>query len=190
MIGTTGNLLKSDSIKPGMDVIMAGTLAIGGTSVIAERYKDKLAGKFSGRFISECLELKDYTSTEKASAIAIDEGAVYMHAVSEGGLFSGLWEVASCVDKGIQVDINKIPIWQQVIEIAEFMDINPYLLEGSGSLLIVSPDGYKIEESLNANGIYGEVIGKITDNKNRVVINGDETRYLEPPRGDEIYKFI
>lgn len=40
MIGTTGNLLKSDSIKPGMDVIMAGTLAIGGTSVIAERYKD------------------------------------------------------------------------------------------------------------------------------------------------------
>ena len=67
------------------------------------------------------------------------------------------------------------------------MDINPYLLEGSGSLLIVSPDGYKIEESLNANGIYGEVIGKITDNKNRVVINGDETRYLEPPRGDEIY---
>ena len=101
-----------------------------------------------------------------------------MHAVSEGGLFSGLWEVASCVDKGIQVDINKIPIWQQVIEIAEFMDINPYLLEGSGSLLIVSPDGYKIEESLNANGIYGEVIGKITDNKNRVVINDDETRYL------------
>ena len=61
-----------------------------------------------------------------------------MHAVSEGGLFSGLWEVASCVDKGIQADINKIPIWQQVIEIAEFMDINPYLLEGSGSLLIVS----------------------------------------------------
>ena len=190
MIGTTGNLLKSDSIKPGMDVIMAGTLAIGGTSVIAERYKDKLAGKFSRKLISECLELKDYTSTEKASAIAIDAGAVYMHAVSEGGLFSGLWEVASCVDKGIQVDINKIPIWQQVIEIAEFMDINPYLLEGSGSLLIVSPDGYKIEESLNANGIYGEVIGKITDNKNRVVINGDETRYLEPPRGDEIYKFI
>ena len=94
MIGTTGNLLKSDSIKPGMDVIMAGTLAIGGTSVIAERYKDKLAGKFSGRFISKCLELKDYTSTEKASAIAIDTGAVYMHAVSEGGLFSGLWEVA------------------------------------------------------------------------------------------------
>ena len=56
--------------------------------------------------------------------------------------------------------------------------------------MIVSPDGYKIVESLNANGIYGEVIGKITDNKNRVVINGDETRYLEPPRGDEIYKFI
>ena len=67
-----------------------------------------------------------------------------------------------------------------------------YLIDGypSNVSLIVSPDGYKIEESLNANGIYGEVIGKITDNKNRVVINGDETRYLEPPRGDEIYKFI
>ena len=39
--------------------IMAGTLAIGGTSVIAERYKDKLAGKFFRKILfSECLEFE------------------------------------------------------------------------------------------------------------------------------------
>ena len=33
-------------------------------------------------------------------------------------------------------------------------------------------------------------IGIITSDKNRVLINGDETRFLEPQRGDEIYKLF
>lgn len=190
LIGTTKYSLATDNIEPGMDVVMAGTLAVGGVSVIANKLKDELSDKFSGRFVEDCLELKNHTSIENAAKIAIENGAVYMHNVSEGGLFCGIWEVASCVDKGIKVDINKIPVWQEAIEIAEFANINPYLLEGSGSLLIVSHDGYKIVEALRDNGIYSEVIGKITSGKDRVVINGDEIRYLEPLRGDELYKLI
>lgn len=190
VIGTTKYSLSTDNIKSGMDVVMAGTLAIGGTAIIANKLKSQLSDKFSGKFVADCLQLKNYISIEKVANTAMENGAVYMHNVSEGGLFGGIWEVASCVDKGIEVDINSIPIWQEAIEVAEFANINPYLLEGSGSLLIVSSDGYKIVEALRDNGIYSEVIGKITDGKDRVVINGDEVRYLEPPRGDELYKLI
>ena len=43
---------------------------------------------------------------------------------------------------------------------------------------------------LEEKGINASVIGIITSDKNRVLINGDETRFLEPQRGDEIYKLF
>jgi hydrogenase maturation factor len=38
------------------------------------------------------------------------------------------------------------------------------------------------------NGIPASVIGRITDGNDRVIVNGDEKRYLEPPKSDELYK--
>ena len=45
-------------------------------------------------------------------------------------------------------------------------------------------------KALEEKGINASVIGIITSDKNRVLINGDETRFLEPQRGDEIYKLF
>ena len=127
---------------------------------------------------------------EKSSAIAIDCGAVSMHNISDGGVFSAIWELASSCNMGISVNIPDIPVWQQVIEVAEVLDINPYLLEGSGAMLIVCHKGEEIVDKMIDNGIPAAVIGTMTKGNDRIAINRDETRYLEPPRGDELYKFI
>lgn len=190
VIGTTRHNLLSSQIKPDMEVVMAGTVAVGGTYILAERYKDKLIRKFAGSFVEECLELKNFTSVEKAAAIAIDCGAVSMHNISDGGVFCALWELASSCNMGITVNIPDIPVWQQVIEVAEALDINPYLLEGTGAMLIVCHKGNEIVNKLNENGISAAVIGVMTKGNDRVAVNRDEIRYLEPPRGDELYKFI
>ena len=47
-----------------------------------------------------------------------------------------------------------------------------------------------IVNKLLEKGINASVIGIITSDKNRLLINGDETRFLEPQRGDEIYKLF
>ena len=115
---------------------------------------------------------------------------ITLHAVSDGGVFSALWELASSADIGIEAYIKKIPVMQETIEVAELFGYNPYMLDGTGALLIICNEGENIVQELNANGITAEIIGQLTDGKDRVVINKEERRYLEPPRGDEIYKYL
>lgn len=56
--------------------------------------------------------------------------------------------------------------------------------------MIVTNNGERLVDVLEEKGINASVIGIITSDKNRVLINGDETRFLEPQRGDEIYKLF
>ena len=43
---------------------------------------------------------------------------------------------------------------------------------------------------LKSNGVDAVVIGTTTDNNDRILINEDEIRYLEPPKRDESYTFL
>lgn len=190
VLGKTKQNLSGRNIKPEMEVVMAGTVGVGGASILAEKYKDRLKVKFANSFVEECLELKKITGVEKIATIAIDCGAVSMHNVSDGGIFGAVWELASSCNMGITVNVPDIPIWQQVVEMAELLDINPYALEGTGAMLIVSDNGEQIVDRMLDNGIPAAVIGFMTKGNDRIAINRDETRYLEPPRGDELYKFI
>ena len=190
VVGTAKCNLTKNNIAPGMDVVMAGSVAVGGTAILAEKYKDKLSEKFTNSFVADCIKLMDFISVEKIAKTAIEYGAVSMHNISDGGTFGAIWELASSAELGITVNIPDIPVWQQVIEVAEVLDINPYLLEGTGSMLVVCRKGSEMVEKLNEEGIIAGVIGTITDSNDRIALHGDETRYLEPPRGDELYKFI
>lgn len=107
-----------------------------------------------------------------------------------GGVFAGVWELTSASGLGVKIELQKIPVWQETIEVSEVFDINPYMLDGTGSLLIVTNNGERLVDVLEEKGINASVIGIITSDKNRVLINGDETRFLEPQRGDEIYKLF
>jgi hypothetical protein len=47
---------------------------------------------------------------------------------------------------------------------------------------MVTSDGLGLIHELEKEGIEGFVIGKIVEGNDRVIINEDEKRYLEPPR--------
>jgi len=57
------------------------------------------------------------------------------------------------------------------------------MISSAGCLLMVTNDGEGLVASLEEEGIPAFVIGKVTDVKDKVVVNEDENRYLEPPRG-------
>ena len=76
------------------------------------------------------------------------------------------------------------------MEICNFFDINPYELMSGGSMLMTSSDGNRLVLSLKEAGIEAAVIGKCTDNNDRVLINGEMRRFLEPSKADELYKVI
>lgn len=55
-------------------------------------------------------------------------------------------------------------------------------------LMIATDDGYGLVRKLNQAGIEASVIGKATDKNERILRNGEETRYMDKPQSDELYK--
>lgn len=190
VIGVSEKKFSLKDIKENTDIVMAGTIAIGITSVLVNLCESRLREKFHDTFVDDCLEISEFTDVKKITDIAREQDILYMHHVSDGGVFAAAWEMASAVNLGIEIDIKKIPVWQETIEIAEVFDYNPYMTDGTGAVLIAVKDGTALVEKLKSAGIYADVIGHITSGRDRVVMNGDERRFLEPPRGDEIYNYL
>ena len=129
-------------------------------------------------------------SVVKDAGIAKNIGVSSMHDITEGGVFGALWEVAQASGTGLSIELKEIPVRQETVEICEFFGISPYELVSSGSMLITSPKGHYIVRALKKEGINAAVVGKVTEGNDRILVNGDEIRYLEPPKSDELYKVV
>lgn len=111
-----------------------------------------------------------------------------MHDITEGGVFGALWEMGSGSGVGLDIDLKKIPIRQETVEVCETLGLNPYILMSSGSMMIAADDGYGLAEKLKQAGIPASVVGKATEGNDRILRNGEDTRYLDKPQSDELYK--
>lgn len=56
--------------------------------------------------------------------------------------------------------------------------------------MCVAADGETLAGQLRSAGIAAEVIGRLTGENGRVIINGEERRFLEPAKEDPIYRIL
>lgn len=180
------------ALHPGMDVVMSKWIGLQGTAKIAKEQKEALLKRLPARFVAEAATYDKYMSIVPEARVALCEGAAALHDVSGGGIFRALWELAERAETGIRIDLKKIPVKQETIEVCEVFGLNPYELLSGGALLMVAEDGEVLVEKLAAEGISAAVIGRLTDDNDRVIVThgeeGDELRYLDRPRTDEIDK--
>ena len=55
-------------------------------------------------------------------------------------------------------------------------------------MLILTNDGEGMAEALGEAGVQATVIGRLTDNNDKIIRNGEEVRYIDRPAPDEIMK--
>lgn len=183
-----GKIISTAGARPGMDILVTKWIGIEGTSIIAKEHEEELLARFSTSFIEQAKGLDVYLSVLSEAAVAVRSGVSAMHDVTEGGIFGALWEMAEASGVGLEIDIKKIPIRQETVEICEFFGINPYQLISSGCMLMAAEDGNMLVRELEKAGIPAAVIGKATEGNDRVLLNEDERRFLEPPKTDELYR--
>lgn len=181
-------LITTSSAHPGDDVVVTKWIGLEGTSIIVNEKKEELQKRFSSSFLETAKGFSECLSVVEDARIAASVGVSAMHDVTEGGIFGALWEVAEASGCGLDISLYDIPIRQETVEICEEFRINPYMLISSGSMLITAPNGLDVVRALKASGINAAVIGKVTGGNDRIIRNGDGTRYLEPPGPDELYK--
>ncbi len=164
-------------------LIMTGYAGNAGAAMLAKKKFDALAERLTGEFINKAVAGFDETACfEKAFELAkACEGVISMHDISEGGVFGALWELLEREKAGCSVDLRSIPIRQTAIEVCEILDVSPYTLRGDGGLLAIVKDTPE-------NRKLGTVIGRIENTADRVILNGEEKRFLEPNRYDGYYE--
>ncbi len=169
-------------IKPGMDIVMCGQTGILGTLLLYEENKEALLERYSKDYLRAVEGFKSLLVVKNQAEIAKSCGAVYGHHISTGGVYGALWELAESQDLGLNVCHDNIPIMQETVEICEFTGDNPYMADGCGAILFVTPSGEALSDALYAAGYEASVIGTLTEDNNRIITHASETRFLTPPR--------
>lgn len=174
----------------GQDIIITKWIGLEGTADLAARNQEGLLTRYPAYLVEEAAAFDRYYSILPEAATAVKSGGCTMHDASEGGIFAGLWEMAEGAGVGLTIDMKKLPLRQETVEVCEFCNVNPYELRSGGSLIIASPEGTAVVEALAAEGIPAVIVGRFTDSNERLILNEDEVRYMDRPQRDEIYKSV
>ena len=176
--------------KAGQDILLTKYVGLAGTAILSKMEQSKLEERLPSYIVENGISLEKEISVLPESRIAMEVGVTGMHDVSRGGIFSALWELAEKGNVGIEVDLKKIPVRQETIEICEVLCVNPYELYGAGSLLIVTDKGNQLLYELEKQQIPAAIIGKITEENGKVILNGEEVRFLDRPKNDAIEPWL
>ena len=176
--------------KAGFDIVMTGYAAMDEASDIALRRREELVTRLPEYIVDRVKNGVKELSTEPSVRAVSEysehfEKPVFTHAASEGGILTALWDVGEKYDLGITADGRSVLMLQEIVEVCEFFDIDPYRMDSNGCLLTAVEDGEPLCEYFWERGIDACVIGSFTDSNDRVILMDEEYRYLEPFRGSE-----
>ena len=201
------------SVKAGMDIVMTKWTGLYGGAVLADIKRDELLIRYPTSYIDAAAAYMDQTSLLPELGViealletndsfggkisednyagtdddAKEDKPIHIftaHDVSNGGVFGALWQILSACNMGVSIPVNVIPMKQEIIEICEFFNINPYMLNGQGSMLLITDKGQALADRMKNSGINAVVLGKTVAGKKRVVTIGEEERFLVAPKGD------
>ena len=151
-----------------------------------EPYGGALAERFAPGFLNKLEDMRDEIFSDRAMEIAGRNGVSAMHPIGEGGILAALWDMAEGAGIGLSVEMKKMTVRQETIEVCEVFHLNPYQLTSTGAVLMVTPKGEELKERLKREGIPAEIIGHTTEGNERIIWGGGEKRFLDRPAPDEL----
>jgi hydrogenase expression/formation protein HypE len=162
------NLVRTDGVQVGDDVILTKGIAIEGTAVLAREMEQHLQGCVGPELVARgkrFLKEPGISVIRDAATVCRIGQPHAMHDPTEGGLATGLWELAQASGKGIVVDLAHVHVFPETAAFCQALNLNPLGLIASGALLVaVAPEESALMlEALNRESIVASVIGKVLE---------------------------
>lgn len=186
-VGTVkkSELLHLERVSAGQEIILCGSLALEGMQQILAECEDELGSRFVPAFLRQMKALKgELVQTEAIRAVRRHVSA--MQQIGSGGILAALWETAEAAQTGLRVDLSKMTICQETIEVCEFYRLNPYQMTSAGAILLFTNEGETVLEILQGCGARAVRLGSVTAENARVITGREETRFLDRPAPDEL----
>ena len=184
-----GEVISTSGARPQDAVIITKGAGIEGTAILASDLADRLESSLGKAALARAQAFIDHLSVIPEGRVGAQNGATAMHDVTEGGVVSGVWELAEASGLGIVFRADDVPVLPETQAICHALDLDPLALIGSGALLICTPNPQAMLRALNAAGIPAAEIGLMTE-KDRVILRQGRSQPLIPPPRDEIYRAL
>ena len=162
-------LILTGGAQEGDSIVVTKGIAIEGTALLArEKASQLLQAGMSQEEIDKAASLLSVPgiSVLYDARVACASSQVHsMHDVTEGGLVTGLREVAKASGLGLAIEESSVPILSECQEVCEALGLDPLGLLASGALLITLPtaDVPGLLTSLEGEGINGFEIGTMIE---------------------------
>jgi len=190
-------IITTSGAKPGDDIVLTKGIAIEGTAVLAREARQTLLSAGLSEDLTR--QAANYTfspgiSVLKEALTACSKVTVNcMHDPTEGGVATGLSEIASAAGVGILVEENKIPVLPECKAICGRLNLNPLGLLASGALIITLPhsESSRLLESLHQAEINASIIGKVVEAEEGLkMLTTKGMRDLPQFERDELARFL
>ncbi len=170
--------------EPGDILIVTKALGLEGTGILASDRRELLSEFLTEEELEEALSCLQETSVVKEGVLAGRAGAGPMHDITEGGLLGAVWELCRIAGTGASIDMDLVPVRPVTKKICQHLQLNPYRLISSGSMLIVvRPHRLpELQQKFEDAEIDYTIIGTMTERS--------EGMPIDPPSADELFRII
>tara|TARA_Y100000590_G_scaffold469326_1_gene656195 strand:+ start:18394 stop:19404 length:1011 start_codon:yes stop_codon:yes gene_type:complete len=191
------NIIMTAGIKDGDAIILTKGIAIEGTSLLCREAETELLklgvhpdiintgkGMLFEPGISVRADAELARKTVKVNA---------MHDPTEGGIATGLQEMASASGLGLNIETSEIVIFEESKIICDALELNPLGLISSGALLLAtnSDNASKLISAFRENNIVANIIGTATKQHKGVnVLKDGVMRVMESFDRDELARYF
>jgi hydrogenase maturation factor len=194
MIGEVkkGRLVTTSGAKEGDLLLLVKGICIEGTSILAREREAELLVK--GIPSSLIVKARNFIFDPgidilQAALIACEAVSVHsLHDPTEGGLINGVVEMALASEKELEVDFEKVRIYEESRILCQAFGMDPLGVIASGALLLtISPSDFsRLELAFQKASIPFQVIGKVKQGPARVLTR--DGKEIRPLQRDEILK--
>lgn len=190
-------LIRTGGAQEGDSLVLTKGIAIEGTAILADGHsQDLLKEGVRAETIQNATTflIDPGISVLKDAAIACEAVEVHsMHDITEGGLATGLAEVAQASGLGVGVEEDSVPVLPECEEICQALDLAPLGLLASGALLVALPavDAPKLLTALGKANIEGYEIGQMLAAEEGLVLFGRDREQPMPTFSrDELARYL
>jgi hydrogenase expression/formation protein HypE len=164
------HLKPTSGAREGDDLVMTKSAAIEATAIIALEKAKELETSFSKKFIRKAqkyLREPGISVVKEATVLGSVSEVHAFHDPTEGGLATGIYEMATASGLGAEVIGDRIPLTEETRLLCEYCCIDPLGAFASGSLLVAVSHSAseKVINKLLKAGIPATRIGRMVPKK-------------------------
>jgi hydrogenase maturation factor len=187
-------LITSAGARIGDALVLTKAAGIEGTAILARTFATeatKILGAPQQRLAARYHHDPGISIVAEAT-VAANCGASAMHDPTEGGVATGIYELACAAGRRLTIDLDRIPVREPTRRLCAHFGLRPLGLIGSGALLATIPQDKlsKLLRALRRRGIAAERIGSVERGRGVVAREQGKRVRFEWSERDELARVI